>query len=332
MKLNYLLVVLNNSSVPFCYYNARTDNNNTDDSISLYDLKKTIVFALKNNLKINFLFPRTPLDQNYINLIEEIEHIKIIPFSLHKEYLNSILVIESDSIPNPSELKGLKEGNFILRLRKEELASLALITNKLIPACSRLNLVLLDIEKYRSEDYIEYQNQLKKISDKLLKSTNAIFELNFLTDRIALTQMNNCNAGLSHLTVAPNGKLYICPAFYHKNREENLGEIRNDIQIANQKLLELKNAPICKICDAYQCKRCVFLNRETTRDVNIPSAQQCILSHKERESSRVFLNSLVKKDPENKRFNVIPELDYEDPFEIVKDNPQKFSEVSFKKQ
>jgi len=321
MKFNYLLVVLSNSSISFCYYNSASASSKKE-LISLDALKKTVVFALKNNLKVNFLFPEFLPDKNYLNLIEEVEHIKIVPFALHKHFEHSIIVFESDQIPNNAQLKKVKDGNFILRLKKDDLTNLYSITKQFVPFCKRLNLILTDIEKYNSKDYDEYQTQLKKISAYVLKLKTNIPELNFITDRIALSQMNNCNAGLNHLTVAPNGKLYICPAFYYENKEESLGEISNDIRVVNQKLLELENSPICRICDAYQCKRCVYLNKKTTVEINTPSAQQCILSHKERESSRILLNELFKNNPENNKFKVISELDYEDPFEYLKKNPQ----------
>ena len=323
--------MIGESSVPFCYYENKTGNKNTVKLISYENLKKAVVFALKNNLKVNFLYPDFKLEKKYDTLIDEVEHIKIIPLKLRKSYKDSILVIESGDLSSDSVLKNLKHENVIFRLQHEQLNKLSVYLKKLIPGCKRINLVLMDIEKYGEKDIEEYKNQLEKISKKILihQGKANLPEMNFLTDRLTLELMNNCDAGLNHLTVAPNGKLYLCPAFYHNNENDTLGEISNDIKIKNMQLLELKYSPICRICDAYQCKRCVFLNKKLTAEINTPSSQQCRLSHVEREASRLFLQKLKETGVSNTSFKDIPEIDYNDPYENAKKN--KFTISEFKK-
>ena len=327
--LNYLLVILSNSSVPFCYYHGKSLKDKKNSLISLKNLKDAVIFAFKNNLKINFLFPDYKLNKKYEEVINEVEHIKIVPLKLHKTYRYSILVTESSDFKNKEWLKSLKEENIILRLQKKHLKKLSAFINALIPKSKRINLVLLDIEKYTDKDISEYQQQLDKISENILKLKPGkhLPELNFLTDRITLEKMNNCDAGLSHLTLAPNGMLYLCPAFYYDNEKNNLGKIRNEIDIKNKQILELKYSPICIICDAYQCKRCIYLNKKLTLELNTPSSQQCKLSHAEREVSRLLLNKLKDKK-QYFNYNEIPVIDYSDPFVIAEKN--KFSISDFK--
>ena len=74
-------------------------------------------------------------------------------------------------------------------------------------------------------------------------------------------------------------------------------------------LLELKYSPICRICDAYQCKRCVFLNKKLTSEINTPSSRQCRLSHIEREASRLFLQKLKETGASITGFKDIPGMD-----------------------
>ena len=116
--------------------------------------------------------------------------------------------------------------------------------------------------------------------------------------------MNNCNAGWESITLAPDGKFYICPAFYQDNLGD-VGDLKNGINIPNPQLYRLDHAPICSHCDAYQCRRCIWLNLKTTLEVNTPSHEQCVVSHLERNASRI-INS------EN-----IPEINYLDPFDII---------------
>ncbi|MDR2410200.1 MAG: CXXX repeat peptide maturase, partial [Bacteroidales bacterium] len=77
----------------------------------------------------------------------------------------------------------------------------------------------------------------------------------------------------------------------------------------------LEYAPICRKCDAYQCKRCLWLNRKTTLEINTPSHEQCVIAHLERNKSLELLLELQ----EHNIFldKSINEIDYLDPFDIV---------------
>lgn len=133
--------------------------------------------------------------------------------------------------------------------------------------------------------------------------------------------MNNCNAGVDHITLAPDGLFYICPAFYYEqikneNTNNSIGDITKDIEIKNQQLYRLDHAPICRECDAYHCKRCVWLNRKLTLEVNTPSHEQCIVAHTERNASKRLLEDINKT--EALIDNTIENLDYIDPFDKFK--------------
>ena len=104
-------------------------------------------------------------------------------------------------------------------------------------------------------------------------------------------QMNNCNAGATHVTLAPDGHFYVCPGFYH-DHSPPVGSLDNGIKIKNRQLFEYSHAPICKQCDCYQCKRCVYLNKRTTLEFNTPSHAQCVVSHHERNLSGFLLEKL----------------------------------------
>jgi len=129
-----------------------------------------------------------------------------------------------------------------------------------------------------------------------------------------LKEMNNCGAGDTNITLAPNGKFYVCPAFYINNEEDGIGNIGHGLDIKNKQLYQLDHAPICSHCDAYQCKRCIWLNRETTLEVNTPSHEQCVVAHLERNASQNLLASIRKHGvflPEMQ----IKEIVYLDPFD-----------------
>jgi len=83
-------------------------------------------------------------------------------------------------------------------------------------------------------------------------------------------------------------------------------------------LLRLDHGPICRHCDAYHCRRCVWLNRKTTLEVNTPSHEQCAVAHIEREAARKLLASIRDVG------DFMPEVEiklinYNDPFEVRKE-------------
>ena len=108
----------------------------------------------------------------------------------------------------------------------------------------------------------------------------------------------------------------ITSAFY-LDGSKAVGDLENGLDIKNQQLYRLDHAPICRKCDAWQCRRCVWLNRKTTLEVNTPSHEQCVVAHIERNASRKLLEeirTLGEFLPEKE----IKEIDYLDPFEIIK--------------
>ena len=180
----------------------------------------------------------------------------------------------------------------------------------------RLNIVITDVESFTDEDFETYKNilaELAKYVEEFYMSGKSV-QLNVLTDRIMLSQMNNCGAGDTSITLAPNGKFYICPAFYYDDETDSVGDLEHGLNIKNQQLYKLEYAPICRRCDAWQCKRCIWLNRKTTLEENTPSHEQCVLGYLERNASREMLQNIRRHGtfmPDTE----INEIDYLDPFD-----------------
>lgn len=304
--LKYLVVLLDDTSPSFCHYtNSKVDRH----LIAYNDLKNALIWAMKENLMVQFVYPDYALPKEYLELIDSIDHIDI-------EKANQDTDV---SVFNGQEsltiLKEKKFQNVVLRLTKHELFASVEDVLDILKVQLSLNIVITDIESFKDEDFVEYKRTLDKFSviviDKL--KANHSVNLNILTNRILLHAMNNCNAGDESVTIAPDGKFYACPAFY-LDEMDNLGSPINGLSIPNEQLYKLAYAPICKTCDAYQCKRCVWLNQKLTGEVNTPSREQCILAHLERNASSELLEAMkisgivqIEKS--------IPEIDYLDPFD-----------------
>ena len=301
--LQYLIILLDDTSTSFCHY----ENSKTERClIPIETLKQGIRFGMMENLMIQFVYPDYELPQEYQEVIESIDHSKI------KPYKEGADVWVTDKVEDISS-----DIPVVLRINKESLFAHEQEIAEAIGRVSRLNIVLTDVESFKEEDIAHYKSLLGKLLDSLkqLYVDGKTPQLNLLTDRMMLKQMNNCGAGDTTITLAPNGKFYICPAFYYEDEADSIGDLENGLDIKNKQLYRLDHAPICRHCDAWQCKRCVWLNRKTTLEVNTPSHEQCVLAHLERNASRDLLNDIRKHGTFLPEQEEIKEIDYLDPFD-----------------
>lgn len=326
--LESVIVLLDKNSSSFCYYKNKDYNNQESEFMPIVDLKKIIKYAKDKKIAINYIYGNKKLPNNYKKIIKSYPHTKLISLKLSdnlKDNNENIIVVNQDDLKLTEKIKRNNRLNLILRLEKKELKKLSIILNKLIGRFKRLNLILLDLNTYNLKDIDEYSKQLKLIENIIEGEYRKEhdFELNFLTDRMLLKAMNNCNAGIKHITFAPDGKFYLCPAFYYDKIMSKIGDLDNGIKIENEQLLQLQNAPICRHCDSFHCKRCYYLNMKTTLEINIPSHQQCVISHLERNSSKDLLQSLKKNNIYVNNAVSIPDIDYLDPIKLAKEKNER---------
>lgn len=282
--------------------------------IKLDDLKAGIFFAMKENLMIQFVYPDYEIPQVYRDVIETIDHSKIQPAVASQA--NAEVVIFNGWKEMEDHLFH-KETAYILRVGKEELCNHCIQVCGILNNVERLNIVLTDMEKLDAIDMQNYQKTLTVLASRLkeLYIAGETPQVNILTDRIMLDKMNNCNAGFENLTLAPDGKFYVCPAFYLSSDRYAEGDLQNGLDVKNPQLYQLDHAPLCRRCDAYQCRRCVWLNRKMTLEVNTPSHEQCVTAHLERNASRNLLADILTAG----KFLPVKEIkkiDYLDPFDI----------------
>lgn len=283
-------------------------------------LQRMVDYAQANELTINFLYGQTEPPQPQRSLIESVSHALIVPLALAESYPESVVVIESGEIEQAAADKGLRrspERNVIVRLGNEHLPQLATTLPLLFGAFQRLNLCLTGLEKITETELEVYGQQLLTLAGTVADQYHHgdIFELNVLSDRMILDSMRNCEAGCEHCTVGPDGRLYLCPGFLYDYPGATIGSLAKGIQIPNAELLRLDHAPLCLSCDAFHCKRCIYLNKKFTLEINTPSRQQCVASYKERNASEQIL-TLLRDLPAFSAIKLIPSIDYCDPFEV----------------
>ena len=319
-----LVILLDDTSVSFCHY----QNDKKERNLMPFEtLKAGIVYAMKENLNIQFVYPNYSLPKDYLELIDCIDHTDIKPASLGDE----ADVVVMDGI---NQVLDVNDNNFkqgvscVLRLSKYELFKKIANVCALLNKVERLNVVITDVETFKDADFERYSEELRMLSEEVEKQYVAgkVVQLNLLTDRMMLDKMNNCGAGDTSVALAPDGKFYVCPAFYITNEDDgmgalhtSIGDVKHGLDIKNPQLYKLDHAPLCRRCDAYQCKRCVWLNRKMTYEVNTPSHEQCVMAHLERNASRDLLNSIRKLGQFLPELEEIKEITYLDPFDVRKE-------------
>lgn len=311
--LQYLIVLLDDTSVSYCHYsNAKTERK----LIALSDLKEAVLFSMKRNLTIQFIYPDYALPPEYKDLIESVPHTKIASSSAIEKGIADIVVIN-----NWQDLQDCSFDEttiYVWRTLKGDFFNHYNLIIGILEKVVRLNIIITDIETFDEEDFKAYQRVLNVISDSVEKIYNKKeVQLNLLTDRMMLEKMNNCNAGWESITFAPDGRFYICPAFYQEGLY-SVGDLKSGLTIENPLLYRLDHAPLCRNCDAYQCQRCIWLNNKTTLEVNTPSHEQCVVSHLERNASRTLLEN-IRQHRSFLPNQEIKEIDYLDPFDVRKE-------------
>ena len=295
--LQYLIILLDDTSTSFCHY----DNNNVKSKlISLEDLKAGIFYAMKQNLMIQFVYPDYELPKEYKEVINTIDHSDIVSSLCEDSALKDIAdVVVMHDWTAIEKMPFKDEVSYVLRTTKSDLFDRYQLLKSVFGKVIRLNVVITDVESFTDEDFETYKNVLSSLSEEIEKLyvEGRSPQLNLLTDRMMLDKMNNCNAGWENITLAPDGKFYVCPAFYHAQQADGsetsisevcekgycIGDLRSGLDIKNPQLYRLDHAKLCRNYAACQCKRCIWLDRKTACEVNTPSHERCGVGHLEKK-------------------------------------------------
>ncbi len=311
--LKYLVIQLDDTATSFCHYSASKTERKP---ISLDDLRSGVLFAMEENLNIQFVYPNYTLPTEYGEVVESIDHVKIISSRCEDAALKDTAdIVVFNGWNDLADYGFNSEKAYVLRTAKAELFAKYELIASILPKIGRLNVVITDVDKFNEADFDIYKRVLTALSDRTEKLYLAgrSPQFNLLIDRMMLKAMNNCNAGDETITLAPDGRFYVCPAFYYE-QVYSVGTPAEGTDIKNPQLYKLAYVPICRHCDAYQCKRCVWLNRKMTLEVNTPSHEQCVAAHLERNESRRLLENIRKIGAFMPEIS-IPEIDYLDPFD-----------------
>ncbi len=203
-----------------------------------------------------------------------------------KALKNYILVFDKNNLDQLSE----SMANCMLNVDQTDIPNLFSYVMQILFAADRVNINIQNLSS--NFDATEYEKQLMKIKSLLVETyrkTGKLKEINLMTDIYFLHDHNHCKAGDRSLAYGPNGKIYVCGAFYDTDKARHIGDVVEGITgLKKPELYKAANSGLCSLCDALQCINCVHLNLKKTNEVNVSPSYQCRKSFIEREVSRLL--------------------------------------------
>ena len=135
----------------------------------------------------------------------------------------------------------------------------------------RINIIPNDYLTWTEPEINKYTAQLALIKQNYDAQEYGDISINLFEQK---SMFSSCHAGTNQITLAPDGKFYICPAFYF-NGLQPVGNIKHGYVIPDVDQYSVEKAPYCRSCNNTSCLRCHYLNIINTGHVNIPPQDLC---------------------------------------------------------
>lgn len=168
-----------------------------------------------------------------------------------------------------------KNNNIILGMHRTDIKSLS---DKLANICNKqakVNVFIPDIDEWDDADFEIYYEELGRIIDLIREKKLDLDSRKINLFKAVSPSMSRCGAGRTSIAVAPDGKFYLCPAFYfEKDTNATIGSMDEDFEFEPIEMLATNKMPMCSQCNK-SCNICIHANCKTTGELNIPSDNQC---------------------------------------------------------
>ena len=151
--LQYLIIQLDDTSTSYCHYpNTKSERR----LISLEDLKAGVQFGMKENLMIQYVLPDYELPQEYVDVLESIDHSKIA--TSESVYAKNADVVVLNGLEK--ECAVANDGVYVLRIDKASLFGNYERIIDIFKVCTRLNVVITDLDTFTDTDFDIYKQIL----------------------------------------------------------------------------------------------------------------------------------------------------------------------------
>lgn len=308
-----LFIMLADNSVTFCNY---SNDKVEKDIIKIEYLREAAKFCNENFYTAVLLHSdNTGLSRMAIDEFRGVQCINIYPAKNAQYEYNEVDIVYHNCQSIVSEKY---EGGIccVLEVKENEVGNLANAVEKALKHYQRVNVNL--IYEPKSLDTNLYDIELKKIVQILFPyfRSNVIRQVNIVTDELFNKKRSNCNFGFNNYTLAPNGLVYTCPAFYYDNRNDYLStieELYDYVSNEKRRLFNIENNVVCQECDIKHCNWCAFWNKKNTGEYGVPAAKQCQISQIEYSATYQLYMLLYENNSVNKYMKRIENIDLDDP-------------------
>ncbi|HOJ09937.1 MAG TPA: radical SAM peptide maturase, CXXX-repeat target family [Clostridiales bacterium] len=308
-----LYFLLSDDYITYCQHKNTSVTANT---MNYHDIIIGLKYARSNFFSPIFVHSSNEFNFANIKEYEQYRILHIVPAKFHKEasqLRDCLYVFEEDDL-NLS-IRGISK--CMLNIDSKEIENLSYYVLKLLNIVKRINVNVLNLDENFNE--AEYRKQLITIKNRLVEffmTTGLKQEINLITDLCYINERNNCKAGERSFSYAPDGRLYVCSAYYSSREDSHIANIGEEInRFKNEHLYKTSYNALCSLCDAYQCINCIYLNESATNEVNVSPSYQCRKSYIEREISRQY-----QVETNWNIEDIISSIKYKDPMSIYIDN------------
>lgn len=304
MRVNYLqntskqhkfmYIILNSHMTSFCNY----QNKRITDNLEVIDektLQRILDFCDKKNFSPIFLGNAPSKFKPYGYTITD-------DYSDNCQSFSTGFVVTHDTIRTfPSSNIILSVDIFTLQYLAEDFFGIVK-TSKQIP---NISIVATDLQKWTKMHLEIYKAHLEKISNIIFDEwmNGNKLECNAITHIFHYSEHKICSAGSYSLTIAPDKKFYICPAFYFEksNVDCEIGTLDSGINNPYYDFCKIEKSKLCSLCDANHCTKCAFVSKVRTEEFCVPAEILCLKNNMEREISKTFYDRIVQT---GRNFNI----------------------------
>jgi CXXX repeat peptide maturase len=154
----------------------------------------------------------------------------------------------------------------------------------------KINLVIVDYQNITRPQLILYNQMLEKITEMIydLWVQGNYVQIDIITDNLLLEKKHFCEAGVNNITLAPDGYVYPCQAFYFSGE----GRLSNIDDFSRDKCQDVLLLTMCQKCGANNCRKCGYLNGRCTDEPVVPFELHCVKTNLDQSASCNLLKKI----------------------------------------
>lgn len=264
-NLSFLYILTSDAIIPYCDYQPHGNAEMSNE-----DIERVVDFAFANDY-VPVIVTNNPNDLP--DKVKYMVHATIFPaknFPKETSEVGIYIPIYEPDYLEQSVSNKARFGSCILNVTKGDVRKLSKCAEILSKQFGRININKILDEPWGDEDLEQYESELRKCRDQKIN-------LNVFS----ATRGRTCGVGFNSNTVAPNGKVYPCPAFYFSKGVDIGKELTVEAIEGNKEVFDASRFAKCADCKNAVCSICPYENWQSFHDISTPSKAICSFANVE---------------------------------------------------